>query len=185
MLTDVLQPDTKIDVPQPQISQLQETAETLQHDALLWARTKLPLLQQEMDLEDLLQQHDFVNRFKYKLAQGVAHVIAANDQRVQAAYLFEESSNPDAATEEHLPLDGTVHLLVKVATNSAALKAFIDSLDRALVATVGALPAALFAGRTHILDVIPVTEEDVANGRGYAVLLSSIYAPPLKLWQRA
>lgn len=185
MYTDVLKTSTEIDDPQPQISQLQETAETLQHDALSWARTKLPLLQQGMELEDLLQQHDFVNWFKYKLAEGVAHVIAANDQRVQAAYSFEESSNPDAATEEHLPLDGTVHLLVKVATNSAALKAYIDSLDRALVATAGTLPSALFVRLSHILDVIPVTEEDVAHGRGYAVLLSSVHAPPLKIWQRA
>jgi hypothetical protein len=185
MITNVLQTNTETEASRPQLSHLQETAETLQHDALLWARSKLPLRQQELGLEDLFQRHDFVNWFKYKLAEGAAHVIAANDQRVLAAYLFEESINPDASTEEYPSIDATVHLLVKVSTNSAALTAFIGSLDRALVATTLALSEALFAGRSHILNIIPVTEEDVENRRGYAALLSSIFAPPLKIWHRA
>jgi len=29
-----------------------------------------------------------------------------------------------------------------------------------------------------------LTARDVEQGRGYAILLSSVFAPPLKVWQR-
>jgi hypothetical protein len=35
-----------------------------------------------------------------------------------------------------------------------------------------------------ILDVILVTEEAVEQRQGYASLISSILAPPFKLWER-
>jgi len=93
--------------------------------------------------------------------------------------------NPDAETEDDLPMDATIHLLTQVTSNSAALDAFIASLDRALTQHLNELPVEMLRKSTSILDVISVTEDNVKNRRGYASsLLSSWYAPPLKVWAR-
>jgi hypothetical protein len=73
---------------------------------------------------------------------------------------------------------------VVVQSPSAALDAFIASLDRALTASLNELPSPKFEQRTSILDVNILTEGDVKQGRGYAVLLSSVFTPPLQVWQR-
>jgi hypothetical protein len=86
--------------------------------------------------------------------------------------------------QEGQPVDATVHLLVLVKSSSAALEAFISALDRALAASLTSLPSPKFTERGSILDVNLLTEKDVESGRGYAVLLSSVFTPPLKIWQR-
>ena len=68
---------------------------------------------------------------------------------------------------------------------SAALEAFTASLDRTLTNVLNELPSELYAGRTSFLNILPITEADIEERRGYAVLLSSIYARPVKIWQRA
>jgi hypothetical protein len=168
-----------------QVSPLLETAETIRGNALNLAREKLLPREQDVELAKLFERRDFVDYFKYALAQEVAQVIATYDQRVQAVYLFEESANPDAETEEYLQfVDLTIHLLALVTSASAALDAFVASLDRALTEVLSELPSDAFARRVSFLDILPVTESDIEEGRGYAVLLSSIYARPLKIWQR-
>jgi hypothetical protein len=74
--------------------------------------------------------------------------------------------------------------LVQVAKPSAALEVLIVSLDKELTAKLRALPSTRFAERASVLDVNLLTEEDVRLGTGYAVMLSSVFAPPLKVWQR-
>ena len=66
--------------------------------------------------------------------------------------------------------------------NSAALDAFIKSLDGTLTGLVRELPSPSLAKRASILNVIPVTQEDVDNKQGYGALLSSMFARPVKLW---
>lgn len=168
-----------------QTGTLTEAAETLQRNALTLARAKLPVRQQDLSLPELLRDRAFVDYFKYAMAQEVAQVIATYDQRTLAVYVFDESANPDAETEDYAPtLDLTVRLLVLVAARTAALEAFIQALDRVLTSTLQELPSALLARRTSILNIIPVTEDDVQEGRGYATLLSSFYARPVRIWQR-
>lgn len=184
MLTEVTRPETKPDTPAMQLAPLLEVAETIRDNALDQARSKLPLPQRSLSEEELLLRREFVEFFKHGLAMGAGQAISANDQRVQALYLFEESTNPDAETEENLPVDMTVHLLVLVESNSAALESFIAALDRALAQAISILPLPMLSGRTSILNVLPITEDDVENGRGYAALLTSVFAPPLRIWQR-
>lgn len=167
-----------------QVTHLQEAAETIRDNALSAARSRLPVRQQETDLAGLLQIPVFLYSFKYGLAEGATNVIIANDGNVQAVYLFEESTNPDSETEEALAPDMNVHLLLLVDSNSAALDAFIESLDRTLTELVRELPSPLLAKRTSILNVIPVTQEDADNKQGYGALLSSMFARPVKLWAR-
>lgn len=153
-------------------------------DALAETYNKLASVEQELSLEDLLQRRALFQSFKYNLAKGVAETLATNDKKVQTVYLFEPSVNPDTEVKADLPLEATIHLVVVVETASAALEALIASLDRGLAQCVQGLPLHLVVDRRSILDVNLVTEEAIQHKTGYANLLSSIFAPPLKLWER-
>lgn len=164
---------------------LGESAETIRDDALRHARAKLGTLGKQLDQESLFKRAAFVDRFKYEVAKGAAFSIAANDQRVEAVYLFEQDANPDLGEGLDDDIDVSVHLLAIVSSPSAALESFIASLDRSLVQSLGELDAPLFEARVSILDVKIITDEDVANNTGFACLLRSIHAPALQIWRRA
>jgi hypothetical protein len=164
---------------------LKKTIETIRNNAINDARMKLPLQLQNGELAAVFGYPDFVQYFKHALAHEIAQLLATYDQRIQTIYLFDESINPDAETEDHLPhIDLAIHLLLRVTSNSAALETFITSLDRYLTEDLKKMPLAAFAGYTSFLDVIPITESAIQERRGYAVLLSSIYARPLEVWSR-
>jgi len=186
MLTKVSLPEQKRQFEEIQVSSLMDTAETIKENALKQATMKVRPRDWKNDLAKLLARRDFVSYFNDALSLEVAKVIASYDKRVQAVYLFNESANPDAQTEDYpSSIDLTIHLLTLVTSASAALDAFITSLDRTLTEVLNDLPSEQFAGRTSYLNVLPITEADIEERRGYAVLLSSIYARPLKIWQRA
>lgn len=167
-----------------QVIYLTEVAETLREDALARARMKFTPHERNLSLAQLLKRTEFCDYFKYELALGVALVLAANDRRIQTAYVYNPSDNPDGCEGIEVSQDATLHLLVKVEALSAALEAFVTSLDRALTASLRELPSPLFAQRRSVLVVDLISEEDVVLRQGWAALLSSIFAPPLKIWER-
>jgi hypothetical protein len=179
---DTLQLDTEQTTKQ--VPYLEDVTETIRDDAIEQARSKLSPFHSDLSLEQLLGNHSFVDYFKYGLASGAAKALAANDQHVQAVYIFDPSTNPDGEAGDSAPIDMTMHLIVKVSRSSAALEAFIDSLDKAMVRSLQSLPSPLLQERMYILDVTTVTVEDVQRRVGYAALLSSMYAPALKIWER-
>jgi hypothetical protein len=171
------------DAPAPQVSQLAEVAENIRDDAIVLARRRLTPLQRDAGLEILFQNPSFFGYFKYELTVGVADALAENDRHVLAMYHYDPSANPGNWAGEDM--DATVHAIALVSVTSAALEALVSSLDRALTASLKDLPAPQFAQRESILDVVLVTEEEVELGKGYAKMLSSVFAPPLKIWERA
>lgn len=185
MVIELTQTEERIETNPWQPSPLPEIAGAIRDNALNLARTKLPYREKGADLSMLLQRADFMDYFKNAMAQEVAQVMAAFDRRILAVYLFDESANPDAETEDYLAMnDLTIHLLVRVSSTSAALEAFITSLDRALTDALRELPSKSFADRLSFLDVILINNNQAKSDRGYAVLLRSIFAPPVKIWQR-
>ena len=162
----------------------QKLAESVRDNALALAQDKYAIFQRGSDIESLLRHPDFFEKFKYGLAVGIADALAANDQRVLAEYVYDPSLNPDSEDGEGLPLEATLHLLVLVSSPSAALSAFVAALDRALTASLKDLPSPLFTRRESVLDVNLITEKDVRLGVGYATLLASVFAPPIKVWAR-
>ncbi len=164
------------------VTPIDEVAETIRNDAVEFAR-------QQVDGEDaglisLFTRRDFFESFKYGLASRAAEVLAAADDNIQAAYEYDLDMNPDAEIGGELPLDATMRLLVHVSTPSAALQAFITALDRALLASLRELPSPLFRERAFILDVNLITDQDIRQRTGFAKLLTSPFAPPLRIWQR-
>lgn len=168
----------------PAVLSLQGVVKTLLDDALARAKQKLSVPERNASLEKLLGLSVFQNSFKYGVAQGIARVLSENDKFVRAVYSYEPSMNPDSESGEDLQQSATVHLLIVVSQSSAALGALIGSLDRSLVAALQDLPSSKFQKSAPMLDVNLVTEQEIQQGTGYAVLLSSIFAPPLKLWPR-
>ncbi len=164
------------------VTPIDDVAETIRNDAIEFAR-------QQVDGEDaglisLLGRRDFFESFKYGLASKVAEVLAATDRNILAVYTYDLDMNPDAEIGGELPLDATERLLVHVSTPSAALQAFISALDRALLTSLKELPTPLFRERAFILDVNLITEQDIQHRIGFAKLLTSPFAPALKIWQR-
>ncbi|MEW5988081.1 MAG: hypothetical protein AB1791_15730, partial [Chloroflexota bacterium] len=66
----------------------------------------------------------------------------------------------------------------------AALLSFIDALDRALTGYVRNLPSPLHSELQSLLNVILVTDADVALGKGFAPALAISAFRPVKVWQR-
>ncbi len=164
--------------------QASSLADTLRDEAITLARRRLAEAQRKVDLAALLRDSGFFGNLKYGLVFGVANALTANDQRVRAVYTYDPSLNADGEVGEEMPLDVTLHLLVLVEAPSAALEAFIQSLDRALTESLKGLPSPLFAQREFSLDVSLITEQDVRRGLGPAGLLSAVFTPPIKVWPR-
>jgi hypothetical protein len=185
MVTTMTHQETDLISSSAQVTQIQDIVESIREEALRGASGKLAPLQRDLPREDLFQRHDFVEHFKYAVAQGVAQTLAAYDERVQAIYLFDPDANPDAEVEEFLSPDPNIHLLLQVETHSAALEAFIEALDRALTRATREMPAPLFARLPSILNVNLISEADVAQGKGMASLLNAVFSRPIAIWKRA
>ena len=181
MTINILQLAPQESTAEPTVTSLQEVAETIQIDALQHAHTMFIRPAHAASLADLLQWHDFVNHFKFGLAERIAKTLAAHDEHVQAIYYFDPNLNSDAETETYAPLDPAVNLLVQVTSKSAALQSFIIALDKALTGQLSTLPSPLYASLQTMLNAIVITEEDVQQKQGYAVLLSSLYLKPRRI----
>lgn len=164
--------------------QLQEVAASIYEEALHRARPVVLAYQKPASSDELSRDPQFLRRLKVGLAEGVARVLAANDKRVQAVYVFEESSPRSEHAAGLEPLDATVHLLILVQARSAALDALASALDEALTGAVRTLPVGLPGGQASLLNPIFITREDVAGRQGYAVLLSAASTTLLPVWSR-
>lgn len=184
MVSTILSEEKTVFAPTRKVLPMQDLAEALRDTALTQARGKCSAFQREQDLKTLLDDPAFLDAFKHAVACGVARALVENAQFIQAIYTYDPSSNPDSESGEDLPVSVTVHLLVLVSQPSAALGTLIESLDQALTGKLRELPSDKFAQRTSVLDVNLVTERDVQQGVGYAALLSSVFAPPIRIWQR-
>lgn len=164
------------------VTPIDDVAETIRNDAIEIARQRVD--GEDAGLMSLLDRRDFFESFKYGLAVRIADVLAATDRNVLGVYTYEVDMNPDAEIGGELPLDATARLLVHVSTPSAALQAFIGALDRALLISLKELPSPFFKERAFILDVNLITDQDIQQRIGFAKLVTSPFAPPLKVWQR-
>ena len=179
--------DTEIgftDLNRLSIIQLEEIAETICGNALERAGETAVYPAQQSDLADLMQDPSFLQRFKVSLAQGMTHLLATHDDRVLAAYLFDETTNTFTQMAEHTAAGGTTHLLLLVSKRSAALYVLAEALDKAFVREINKLPSSPLAQDESLLNPLFITEADVAENKGYAMLLSSAVASPLTIWKQ-
>jgi hypothetical protein len=168
----------------PRISHLSEVAETMRDDALAYALKKVGPNKAGWPLEHLFDDIEFVDCFKYSLAKSLCDVLAVHDVEVREIHYYDPFVESDDQAACSLPVDATLHLLMRVTRSSAALERFITALDQALMESLKELSTPLFAGRSLIIDISLISDDDVRLGRGQASLLSSMYTPPLRIWMR-
>ena len=119
----------------------------------------------------------------YSVAKQVAEAIGSLDENVRVVYTFDCDATPQdeclGEVARGMPL---VHLLVWTQRKTAALRALIAALDRALVR---AYADVLEEGRpASLLDVQVIDDDDVGRRSGYGALLGSMYHRPIQVWQR-
>ncbi|MGD2048125.1 MAG: hypothetical protein PVH03_01450 [Chloroflexota bacterium] len=167
----------------PDSSVIQQHVKDILEDAIKYAISKLPAASQDEELQTLSQRHDFLCYLKCGLAKGVGDLLTQYDEQIKEVYLFEPDANPDleSSISDNGNLDATVHLLLLVGTPSAALESLITALDRALTQGLKDLEIPVYAEYRSVLDIVPITDEDVRMRRGFAVLLTSIFTPPIRI----
>jgi hypothetical protein len=119
----------------------------------------------------------------YSVAKQVARALGSLDGNVRAIYTFDCDATPeDECLGEVARGAPLVHLLVWAQRKTAALRALVSALDRALIR---AYADVLGEGQpVSLLDVQVIDDADVGRRSGYGALLSSIYHRPVQVWQR-
>lgn len=166
--------------------QLQEIAETICADALERARPPATRSKDKRSLKELLQDPTFLQRFKVGLAKGLVNLLAAHDERILSAYHFKETPRSYIQTQARFVPTMKTNLLILVRSRSAALHVLATALDEALVREIHKLPLppSLLDQHETLLNPIFITEADMAQHKGYAMLVSSALVPPLTIWRR-
>jgi hypothetical protein len=155
------------------VSRSDEIAHAIFDEAVAAARVRTRADHHLCGFDELVNVPGFFGHFMQDLAAGVAQALAANDHRVLAVYGYEAAVDP--VSEAQAPCGALVHLVVLVTAPSAALEAFVASLNRAL--------GARFNPAGPVLDINAVTEREVRQRVGFGRLLSPVL-PTVKLWQR-
>lgn len=164
-----------------QVTKIQDLVETIRDDAVTFALSKLTPFQRTKELEMLIWQHEFLSHFKCGLAKGIGDTLLSHDEQVRTVYLFEPSANPDAVEGIEMSADAAVHLLVRVKKRSAALNTLISAMDKALTASVKKLGWSRYSSYRSVIDIIPITDEDIEQRKGFAALLTSVISPPIRV----
>lgn len=155
---------------------LEDTARVMRDTAINEARIVLPKFYDDKDLPSLLKETVFIENFKHIMAGLIAEQLVQNNSMIEEIYFIDPDMNPDAEIGETKPIILDWHLLCLVEKPSAALKSIISGLDNSLTTAVRELPSEQFSGLETVLDVNLVTRQDIKERKGYAALLSSIFA---------
>lgn len=163
---------------------LQDIAETIYCEAVSRVRGVTTPTQPRPDLEQLLQDGAALQKLTFGLAEGMANVLAASDERVLSVHYFEEDARPDERPEREGAAGSKIHLLVLVRSRSAALEALAAALDGALTDAVRDLSSLPLDRHASLLNPVLITEEEVEQRRGLALFLAPASTSLLTVWER-
>ncbi len=120
--------------------------------------------------------------YEYALAQRVGEYLETCDDYVKAVYIYGNDGKPEDGQWEETGLAPLIHLIVWAQPKTAALRALIDILNRALARRLGRIVGTFSV--TQLLDVQVVDDQDVSRRAGYASLLTSSQYRPAQVWKR-
>jgi hypothetical protein len=167
----------KIETPQEHSKLIKNIAESILNTAIDKVFFKISPVKNSQELKMIFQNPDFMSRFKYALAESIGCVLGDFDSNVKEVFIFEPCK-----TEK---IDTMVNILLIIESKTAGMEAFIASLNRALTELILQLPLPTSSYYHSILDIIFITQKEIDTRTGYAAIVSSIYAPVLKVWQRS
>lgn len=117
----------------------------------------------------------------YNIAKELGRVLGLWDKDIKAVYAYGYDDNTTAEEcHEDISSSSLIHMIIWVGRKTNALKALIESIDRAMVQVHRRLLG--FKDIEHVLDIQVIDDDDVKNRTGYAALLKSIYQTPVKVW---
>ena len=118
----------------------------------------------------------------YSVAKQVAESLAALDDNIQTAYIYDYDATPEDLCFGEAGRALPIHLLVWTQSKTAALNVLVDTWGRALAQSY----AEMLGGRqpAHVLDVQVVDDTAVEQRTGYGALLSSLHHRPIQVWKR-
>ncbi len=125
---------------------------------------------------------------QYALAQRVAEYLETCADDVKAVYIYDSDWTPEERRWDGVnvaPGAGSaplIHLIVWAQPKTAALRALIDILNRALALRLGRTIGAL--AMTQLLDAQVIDDQDVSRRSGYAALLTSSRYRAAQVWRR-
>ncbi len=175
--------DARVDIP-AQPAEMRVAVERILAQALSYCADKMSLESLQAASERICQGDGVACGYcLYSVAKQVAETIGSLDGNVRAVYTYDCEATPeDQCLGEIARGTSLVHLLVWTQRKTAALRALITAMDRALVRAY----TSVLGGRqpTSLLDVQVIDDADVGRRSGYGALLSSIYHRPVQVWQR-
>jgi len=132
---------------------------------------------------ELLRQGDgeALGYFRYAVAREAGAFAAQQDPTIQDVYVVEAGSDPD---EQPRPTSFLTVIVVVREVTAATRSLWTWISDRVTAEYKALLDAPQVAQMGSLLDVHLVTETEVQQRSGMAVLVSSLYTPALPVWQR-
>ncbi len=118
----------------------------------------------------------------YSLGVQVAEALGALDENLKSVSMFEYDATTEDITLAENDQPTPIHLIVWTERRTEALQALTAGFDRALLKDYARLIDP--RRRTQLLDVHFITDNDVVRRIGVAALVSSLYNPALKIWER-
>ena len=131
----------------------------------------------------LMKEGDSVafNYYNYNIAKQLGEVLGSWDKNIRAVYAHDyDDATPEEACFENASPFSLVHMIIWAEHKTKALDALVETIDRAMVQHHRHMLGRI--NLEHVLDVQLIDDEDVRNRTGYAVLLKSIYQPPIQVW---
>lgn len=122
------------------------------------------------------------NYYNYNIAKQLAEVLGSWDTEIRAVYTHDyEGATPEEAGLEDAPSSSLIHMIIWAERKTKALDALLETIDHAMVRHHKQMLG--LSRLRHVLDAQVVDDEDVRSRTGYAVLLRSIYEPPIQIWR--
>jgi len=166
------------EVPVPTADDFGQVVNEICEKALNDAKEQLHPLIRSAELTRLRKRSEFVEAFRRSLEKRIAQSLAAWQPGILAVFQFD-----DPWIDKHQAWDGSIHLLVKVARLSQAIKTLGKKLDHSLTACLKQLGWSHFHERQSILEVQQVTLNELRHGTSYGAMFSAIYSVPVEVWR--
>lgn len=120
--------------------------------------------------------------YQSAVAQHVGAYLETCDENVKATYIYDNEWSPDQLSADDNALAPMIHLIIWAQPKTAALRALIDILNRALALRLGQVVGKLSVAQ--LLDVQVIDDSEMSRRSGYAALLTSSHMRPAQVHKR-
>jgi len=121
------------------------------------------------------------------LVHHVGEYLGRMDRTVKAVFQYEPEFRSLKPREVELPVDSRpagINLVAWVERKSAALTALAATLENVLSESRKRIPCKNACPACYILDIQMIEDQDVQEGRGYGMVVNSMFVRSVRVWRR-